>query len=351
MVQQMVQPMPILPGLYYHLMCLVQMLFALGTGAPIFVLFPLLIYGSKVQNVIRRRITLCFTERNRAAVVALPNRLGRSHRVPSVFSEWDGSIGQRELKRSLYWRHRFVFAVLLWMSFVSFISADFAMQAAPIPGIACYLTESNEWILKADASLDCFSSEMGRSHLAGAVIALAFAIVFPSVIYSKINRISNLQLWDNSDCLFQMGYFYGPLKMGWCYLSILNHLQLCVLVTVINLVFWQDEMAMVIATISLNLLYTAVTLFGRPYQSWLDNILETIFYTICAFGSALSLLQVYDPENMLIEVRTTRKCCKPQSQLMSYALSARIRSSRGILACMCLLASRTACACAIGCRL
>ena len=198
----MVQPIQILPGLYCDLMCLVQMMFALGTGAPIFVLFPLLIYGSKVQNVIRRlrrRITLCFTERNRPAVVALPSGLGRSHRVPSVFSEWEGSIGQRELKRSLYWRHRFVFAVLLWMSFVSFISADFAMQAAPIPGIACYLTEGNEWILKADASLDCFSSEMGRSHLAGAVIALAFAIVFPSVIYSKINQISNLQLWDNTD--------------------------------------------------------------------------------------------------------------------------------------------------------
>jgi hypothetical protein len=238
-----------------------------------------------------------------------------------VFSEWEGSIGQRELKRSLYWRHRFVFAVLLWMSFVSFISADFAMQAAPIPGIACYLTESNEWILKADASLDCFSSEMGRSHLAGAVIALAFAIVFPSVIYSKINRISNLQLWDNTDCLFQLGYFYGPLKTGWCYLSILNHLQLCVLVTVINLVFWQDEMAMVIATISLNLLYTAVTLFGRPYESWLDNILETIFYTICAFGSALSLLQMHDPENVLIDVRTTQK--RLQASEPAYVLCSR----------------------------
>jgi hypothetical protein len=235
------------------------------------------------------------------------------------------------------------------MSFVSFISADFAMQAAPIPGIACFLTESNEWILKADTSLVCFSSEMGRSHLAGAIIALAFAIVFPSVIYSKINRISNLQLWDNSDCLFQMGYFYGPLKMGWCYLSILNHLQLCVLVTVINLIFWRDETAMVIATISLNLLYTAVTLFGRPYESWLDNILETIFYTICAFGSALSLLQMYDPKNMLIEVRTTPKCCKPQSRLMSCALSARIRSAHGTLAFMCVLAP--ACTYAIGCRL
>ena len=167
--------------------------------------------------------------------------------------------------------------------------------------------------LSLGLSLVCFSSEMGRSHLAGAIIALAFAIVFPSVIYSKINRISNLQLWDNSDCLFQMGYFYGPLKMGWCYLSIMNHLQLCVLMTVFDLIFWRDEMAMVVATMSLNLLYAAVTLFGRPYQSWLDNILETIFYTICAFGFGLSLLQMHDPEHMLIQVRTARNCCEPQS--------------------------------------
>jgi hypothetical protein len=301
-------------------MCFGQMMFALGTGAPIFVLFPLLIYGSKAQNALtsrmrrlKRRIALRFTEGNRPAAIALPNGLGRSHRVPSVFSEWEGSIEQREFKRSLYWRHRFVFAVLLWMSFVSFISADFAMQAAPIPGIACFLTESNEWILKADPSLFCFSGEMGRSHLAGALLAFTFTIVFPFVIYSKINRISNLQLWDNTDCLFQMGYFYGPLKMGWCYLSIMNHLQLCVLVTVFDLVFWRDEMAMVVATMSLNLLYAAVTLFGRPYESWLDNILEAIFYTICAFGFGLSLLQMHDPEHMLIEVRTARNCCEPQS--------------------------------------
>ncbi len=285
-------------------------MFALGTGAPIFVLFPFLIYGSKAWSAwtgrvkrLKRLMTRRFTERNRTAVIASPNALGRSHRVPSVFSEWEGSVGYSEFKRCLHWRHRFVFAVLLWMSFVSFISADFAMQAAPIPGIACFLTESNEWILKADPSLLCFSSDMGRSHLAGALLALVFTIAFPSVIYTKLNRISNLHLWDSTDCLFQMGYFYGPLKTGWCYLSVINHLQLCVLMTMFNLIFWQDETAMAIVPLLLDALYVAVILFGRPYATRLDNILDAVFYSICAFGFGLSLLQMHDPENVLIEVR------------------------------------------------
>jgi hypothetical protein len=296
------------------------MMFALGTGAPIFVLFPLLIYGSKARSALtsrvrrlKRLITLRFTERNTPAVIALPNAVGRSHRIPSVFSEWEGSVGYSEFKRGLHWRHRFVFAVLLWMSFVSFISADFAMQAAPVPGIACFLTESNEWILKADPNLLCFSSEMRRSHLAGALLALVFTMAFPSVIYSKLNRISNLQLWDNADCQFQMGYFYGPLKTAWCYLSVINHLQLCVFMTVFNLIFWQDEMAMTIVPMTLDALYVAVIVVVRPYASRLDNILEAIFYTICAFGFGLSLLQMHDPENTLIEVRIARKAITPNA--------------------------------------
>jgi hypothetical protein len=100
-----------------------------------------------------------------------------------------------------------------------------------------------------------------------------------------------------------MGYFYGALKTGWCYLSVTNHLQLCVLVTMCNLIFWQDETAMAIVPMLLEALYVAVILVGRPYTSRLDNILEAVFYSICAFGFGLSLLQMQDPENVLIEVR------------------------------------------------
>jgi hypothetical protein len=316
------------------------MMFALGTGAPIFVLFPFLIYRSRVWNALtsrvrrlKRLITHRFTGRNRAAAIASPNALGRSHRVPSVFSEWEGSVGYSEFKRGLHWRHRFVFAVLLWMSFVSFISADFAMQAAPIPGIACFLTESNEWILKADASLRCFSSEMGRSHLAGALLAVVFTMAFPSVIYTKLNRISNLQLWDSTDCLFQMGYFYGPLKTGWCYLSVINHLQLCVLVTMFNLIFWQDETAMAIAPMLLDALYVVVILVVRPYASRLDNILEVVFYTICAFGFGLSVLQMHDPENVLIEVRITRRATS--NAYRGRALMSHARCAACLCVCVC----------------
>jgi hypothetical protein len=110
-------------------------------------------------------------------------------------------------------------------------------------------------------------------------------------------------LWDNADYAFQMGYFYGPFKTAWCYLFIMNHLQFCVFVTVLNLVLWQDEIAMLIAPMSLNTLYVAFILFVRPYESRLDNILEAVFYTICAFGSGLGLLQMHDPKNMFIDVR------------------------------------------------
>jgi hypothetical protein len=296
------------------------MVLVLGTGAPIFVLFPLLIYAPNMWSGLRSRIgqlkrlvALRFAERNGS--VAWPDGLATSHRVPSTFSEWEGSVRQAAFKRSLYWRHRFTFAVLLWMSFISFISAAYAMQAAPIPGLACYLTDSGEWILKADPSFLCFSSEMGKSHLAGAVLVLVFVVLFPSVLYSKLNRISNLHLWHDKDCQFEMGYFYEPLKTAWCYLFIVNHLQLCVLVTVLSLMFWQDPMAMAIAPIPLTVLYVAVVLFGQPFHSRLDSSLEAVFYTVCVLGFGLSILQMNDPENMFIDVRTTRKCRDPMSLL------------------------------------
>jgi hypothetical protein len=78
-------------------------------------------------------------------------------------------------------------------------------------------------------------------------------------------------------------------------------------VTMFNLIFWQDETAMAIAPMLLDALYVVVILVGRPYASRLDNILEAIFYTICAFGFGLSVLQMHDPENVLIEVRITRR--------------------------------------------
>jgi hypothetical protein len=156
---------------------------------------------------------------------------------------------------------------------------------------------------------------MGKSHLAGAVLVVVFAMLFPSVLCSKLNRISNLHLWHDKDCQFEMGYFYEPLKRAWCYLFIVNHLQLCVLVTVLSLVFWQDQMAMAIAPIPLTVLYVTVVLFGRPFHSHLDNILEALFYTVCGIGFGLSILQMNDPENMFIDVRTTRKCRDPMSIL------------------------------------
>jgi hypothetical protein len=192
------------------------------------------------------------------------------------------------------------------MTFVSFIAADFAMQALPIPGMACMLADDHQWVLKADPKFVCFSDEMFRSHLAGAILALVFTFLFPALLYSKIRGISVLNKWDDAICVFQFGYFYDPFKKNWRYWFLVNHLQLCVLTTVLSVVFWVDEMAMVIAPMIVHILYLAVIIFGRPFESWLDNILEAVLMTISILGYGFSVLLIQDPENVAIEVRITR---------------------------------------------
>lgn len=290
----------------------VQIMLTLGIGVPIFVLFPLLIYAPKVWNSLKSRIG--------RSIQPIKHRVAEGHepRVAWVdgpasqnlepnfsFSEWEGTDVQRELKRSTYWRQRFLFAVLLWMNFVSFISADFAMQALPIPGMACFLAENSEWLLKADPAFVCFSAEMSPWHLAGSIFAAVFTIAFPTVLYSKLRRISVLNLWDSEDCVFQLGYFYDPYKKSWRYLFILSHMQLCVLVTVVSVVFSADEMALAAAPLIPHILYLAVIVFGQPFESRLDNILESLFITTNIFGFVLSLVRLRDPENEFVEVRRT----------------------------------------------
>ena len=291
-------------------MYVVQMALSFGTGAPIFVLFPLLIYAPQVWHSLKGRIKLLVqTTKPRAAKPRDAWEDGPAlHRGPSAFSDFHGSDAQRECNRSAYWRRRFLFAVLLWMTFVSFIAADFAMQALPIPGMACMLADDNQWLLKADPQFVCFSDEMFRSHLAGAILALVFTVLFPAVLYSKIRRISVLNKWDDAECVFQLGYFYDPYKKNWRYLFLFNHLQLCILVNVLSVVFWVDELAMVIAPIILHILYLAVIIVGRPFESWLDNILEAILITISILGFGFSLLLIQDPENEAIEVRIPPTC-------------------------------------------
>jgi hypothetical protein len=278
------------------------MMLTLGTGAPIVVLFPLLIHAPKVWNSLISRIKrlIQLIKPRDARLEPVADNSAVQHRA---FSDFQGSVTQIEFKRSLYWRHRLYFAAYLWMSFVSYNSADFAMQALPIPGFACMLTDDNQWILKADPNFVCFSDEMLRSHLVGAILALVFTVLFPFVLYSKIRTISVLNKWDDEECVFQMGYFYDPFKKNWRYLWILNHMQLCVLTTVLSVAFWVDEMAMVIAPTILHVLYLAVVVFGQPFESRLDNILEAVLVAINTFGFGLSLLLTQDPQHVVINVR------------------------------------------------
>ena len=300
------------------------MMLSLGTGAPIFVGFPLLIYAQKVWKGLTSRIVLrvqVIKLRVAEPRVAWADSLATPHQEPCSFSEWEGSIAQRKSQRIVYWKQRFVFAVLLWMSFVSFISAEYAMQAVPIPGMACMLADDNQWLLKADPAFSCFSTEMVPWHLAGAILALVFTVLFPYVLYSKIKRISDLNTWDVADCVFQLGYFYDPYKPHWRYVFILNHVQLCVLVNVFSVVFLFDETGMVIAPIILHILYLAVVVFGRPFESRLDNVLEAVLITISVLGFGLGLIRMHDPENAAIEVRAKRNAASKAIEAGTFKVS------------------------------
>jgi len=284
------------------------MFLVFATGVPIFVLFPIMIFRFKMRDFVKRgfrrlkkgikRHLLPVRQILARQISAEGTTSGKAHRR---FSHWDGSNEQKEAKKSMYWRDRFTFAVTLWMSFIAFISADLSVQAAPTP-IACALTDTGDWSLKADERFSCFSDKMLFSHLAGAVIASVFVVLFPAFVYWKINRVSWLNSWHDKDCMFQMGYFYGYYKKQWCYVYIMNHLNLCVLVTVSNLIFWQDEQAMAIVPILLHVLYLALILLHRPFEEGLDNILEVILVSVNIFGFVLSLIQLHDPESVFIEV-------------------------------------------------
>ena len=48
--------------------------------------------------------------------------------------------------------------------------------------------------------------------------------------------------------------------------AVINQLQLCLLRTLFNLIFWLEETAMAIVPKILDALYVALILFGRPYR-------------------------------------------------------------------------------------
>jgi hypothetical protein len=72
------------------------------------------------------------------------------------------------LKFSVYWRNRFWFALMIWMWFVAFIAAQTALQATPIPTLAC----DDNSVLIADGGLLCYSGDMATTHLVGLMVSL-----------------------------------------------------------------------------------------------------------------------------------------------------------------------------------
>ena len=105
------------------------MVLTLGTGAPIFILFPLLMYYPRVGNWLTKLLEARRHEsrvapadgrmdslsRRRLGLLGVSQRHGRR---PRAFSEWEGSIAQNEVKRSLYWRQRFVFIEFYILLFI-----------------------------------------------------------------------------------------------------------------------------------------------------------------------------------------------------------------------------------------
>jgi hypothetical protein len=169
-----------------------QMVLVLATGLPTLVIMPILFWGSRRLYVhrtssrarankrkIARRVSVDIDgeeawSQPRGKAGSFGNRLTQGGRLEDI-SEVESN--ERLLQFSLYWSNRFWFALMIWMWFVAFISAQTALQATPVPTLAC----DENGILIADGGIRCYSDRMMIAHLLGLMISTVFAVLLPVV--------------------------------------------------------------------------------------------------------------------------------------------------------------------------
>ncbi len=245
-----------------------QILLVVYVAVPIFVIMPVLIYAPKALWHYRRSLGL-FKARGTEESISQHQRLQK-------FSE--------------HWKTRFVFAVLLWLSFISFIAASQAIQATPSPGIAC-----DGAYFRQDASFTCYSDELTGSHVLGSVVTALLCWLFPLIVFWNIRRISLLDLETDETESLRFGMFYEGYRKGVRqYFFLLHHFQMTVLIAVLGLLLINDALGLAISNLVLNLLYILVVIIGRPFESWFDVVLEASQTSVQAYAILITILDIID---------------------------------------------------------
>ena len=256
-----------------------QILLVVYVAIPIFVIVPMLIYVPKALWHFRQSLGL-FQAAGTESVI-------QHHRLKK-FSE--------------YWKARFVFAVLLWLSFISFICASQAIQATPSPGIACDGTN-----FRQDAGFTCYSDDMSGAHFLGTLVAVLLCWVFPLFVLWNIRRISLLDLEADETESLMFGMFYDGNRKGVRqYFFLYNHFTMTVLIAVIGLVLITDPLRLAIANLILNLLYILILIVGRPHESRFDVVLESLQTSIQAYGISISIIELIDDSILTDDTQEVR---------------------------------------------
>jgi hypothetical protein len=189
-----------------------QMTLVLATGLPILIIMPALIYVPRlVHTVLMRRARQSGRSVGRKASVMVDDEhlnLARGGRLNHVA---EAEYLEALLRFSAHWQDRFWFAVMIWMWFVAFISAQAAIQATPVPTLSC----TGDNVLVADPSERCFSDSMAKTHFVALVVTFVFVLALPYLLHRGISHIRYLEQLEDDKCNLKFGYFYGGLRQGW----------------------------------------------------------------------------------------------------------------------------------------
>ena len=257
-----------------------QILLVAYVAVPIFLVMPMLIYVPKALWRYRQSLGL----------------------FKATGIEESISQHQRLKKFSEYWKARFVFAVLLWLSFISFICANQAIQATPSPGIACDGTA-----FRQDAGFTCYSDDLSGAHVLGSIVAALLCCAFPLLVFWNIRRISLLDLEADETESIMFGMFYDGNRKGIRqYFFLYNHFTMTVLIAVISLVLITDPLGLAIANLVLNLLYILIVIVGRPYESRFDIFVESLQTSIQAYGILISIINLIDDSILTADTQQVR---------------------------------------------
>jgi hypothetical protein len=171
------------------------------------------------------------------------------------------------------------------MWFVAFISAQTALQATPIPTLAC---DDNN-VLMADAGLRCYSGDLAILHLLGCVISFIFVVLLPYFLQTRISRIRYVDRLEDEACIIRFGYFYGGFRPGWETFQVLNHLQLCVMINTLSLWLSTNPIALPASAICMTSTYILLVLIKRPFEVRWENFLEASLSALQVYGYVVSI--------------------------------------------------------------